>query len=379
MDLMSSVFGLWEDYDWYRHSSGARYWGGSINNRFLVTGFDVKATVPLGGKWDGVVRFNMENRPQLHRDLIRLDFGRAWPSGLFGRLSGTLEAEKPNDDFELQAGYRRGDGHEIGVGLGMLDGFSDFIYNDLIVWWFNADTALDYERQPFTARAWGEWPIGRHLRLEAHAGVMTPTRVRAYRQVAPDSGFRQDEQFGFAGGLLEWVPSARLRVGGFATYVRAQIDRRPLPLSPVDDDFLLTERTSRLGGYALADLSRRFRLEAWVARAYQPELRDQRLVDSLDVDFEDRLVNGKVRFHYVAPRGFIGDLAYQFANHHVLRGFQQVPAPGDSRERRIRVELGWRFGQQVMVAAGYRMDPDGDRGIGTLFFDGAEGRLVVHW
>ncbi len=379
MDFMSAVFGLSEDYDWYRHPSGARYWGGSINNRFLVTGFDVKATVPLGGKWNGVVRFNQEDRPQLHRDLVRVEFGRSWPSGLFGRMSGTLEPEKPNSDFEIQAGYRRGEGREIGAGVGVLDEFNDLIYNVLIVWWFNADTALDYERQPFTARTWAEWPIGRHLRVEAHGGVMTPTTVRAYRQLAPDSGFRQNEQYGFAGGLLEWSPTARLRLGGFATSVRALIDRTPLPLSPPEDDFVLTERTSRYGGYALADLSRRFRLETWLARTAQPELRDQRQVDSLDLDFEDRLVNGKVRVSYAAPRGFTADVAYQFARHDVLRGYGQLPAPLGSHERRVRLELGWRLGQQARVAAGFRMDPDGDRGIRSLFFDGAEGRFVVHW
>lgn len=378
LDLISGGFGLSEDYDWYRQVNGARYWGASINNRFLATSFDLKTVVPLGGAWTAAVRFDKDDRPQLHRNLIRLEFGRTWPSGFFQRTSSTLESEKPNSDLEIQAGYRGGAGREIGAGFGVLDAFSNFIYQVLIVWSFNADTALDYERQPFALRGWGEWPLGRHLRVEAHGGVMTPTTVRAYRQVAPDAGFRQDERYGFAGGLVEWSPTPRLRAGGFATYVRARIDRTPLPLSPPEDDFVLTEITSRLGGYAMAQLARRWRFEGWLARTARPERRDQRRLDSLDVDFEDRWVSGEARITYRAPRGFWGDASFEFVNRDVVRGLGQVPAPAAANDRRLRLDVGWRLGTQVTVGGGYRLDLDGDRGAHGLF-DGAHGRFVVYW
>jgi hypothetical protein len=315
---------------------------------------------------------------ELRRDLVRLEFERGWTSGVFWGMHGTLDALKPDIDLETRAGYRRG-AQEIGAALGMLDVFSDIIYQVLVVWEGFADTALDYERQPLTLRTWAEWPLGPRVRLEAHGGVMTPATVRAYRQVAPDTGFRQAERFGYAAGLLEWSPIDRLRVGGFGTLIRARSDRTPLPQSPPDDDFDLTERTTRYGAFALAQLAERWRFEGWLARTARPERRDMRQLDSLSVDFEDRMLSGEARLTYGRARGFRGDASFEFVNRDILRGAGQVVSPPLLNHSRLRLELGWSFGDHAAFRAGYRVDVDGDPGTGKGHFDGAEGRFVIFW
>ena len=379
IDLISGPFGLTEDYVWYRRANGARFWGASVDHLELVTAFDVKAQVPLGTGWAAAVRFNKFHSHEVRRDLVRLEFDRTWDSGVFWGMHGTLDAIKPDIDLETRAGYRRPDGSEVGAAIGVLDVFSDVIYQVLVVWEGYADTALDYERQPLTARAWAEWPLGRHLRVEAHGGVMTPTTVRAYRQVAPDSGFRQAERYGYAAGLVEWAPGNRLRVGGFGTYIRARTDRTPLPQSPPEDDFTLTERTMRYGAFALAQLAERWRFEGWLAGTFRPERRDQRLVDSLDVDFEDRWLSGEARLTYGGHSGFRGDASFEFVNRDVVRGMGQLAAPDPLDHSRLRLEVGWGFGDRAAFRGGYRIDVDGDPGLGKGHFDGAEGRFVLFW
>ena len=379
IDLISGPFGLTEEHVWYRQPNGARYWGASVNHLELATAFEIKAHIPLSGAWTATVQFNKAHTYEVRRDLVRLEFDHAWKSGAFAGLHGTLEAIKPDMDLEARAGYRSPGGREVGAALGVLDAFSDVIYQVLVVWEAYADTALDYQRQPFTVRAWGEWPLGNRLRLEAHGGLMTPTTVRAYRQAAPDSGFRQHERYGFAAGMLEWSPLARLRAGGFVTYVRAQTDRTPLPLSPAEDDYVLTESTARFGGFALAQLAERWRFEGWLARTARPERRDMRQLDSLDVDFEDRMLTGEARLTYGARRGFRGDASFEFVNRDVVRGAGQVVTPELKNHSRLRLEVGWSFGERAAFRAGYRIDVDGDPGTGKGHFDGAEGRFVVTW
>lgn len=378
IDLISGPFGLTEEYAWHRQPNGARYWGASVNHLELATAFDVKARIPLSNTWTTTVRFNKAHTYEVRRDLVRVEFDHAWRSGAFAGMHGTLEAVKPDIDLEARAGYRRADGREVGAAVGVLDAFSDVIYQVLVVWEGYADTALDYERQPYAMRAWADWSLGNRLRLEAHGGVMTPATVRAYRQVAPDSGFRQHERYGFAAGMLEWSPLARLRAGGFATYVRARTDRTPLPLGPAEDDYVLAESTTRLGGFALAQLAERWRFEGWLAGTFRPERRDQRRLDSLDVDFEDRWLSGEARVTYGRRRGFRGDVSFEFVNRDIVRGLGQVVAPEPLDHSRLRLEVGWGFDRAVF-RAGYRIDVDGDPGLGKGHFDGAEGRLVVSW
>jgi len=379
LDLISGPFGLSEDYLWHRRPTGARYWGTSIDHLELVTAFDVKAQVLLGSGWKATVRFNKVHSRELLRDLVRLEFERSWNSGVFSGAHGTLDAIKPDIDLEWRAGYRGPGGREVGTAVGLLDAFSDIVYQVLEVWEGYADTALDYERQPLTLRSWAEWPLGRRLRLEAHGGVMMPATVRAYRQVAPDSGFRQEERYRFAAALLEWSAGDRIRVGGFGTLVRAETDRTPLPMSPTEDDFLLTETTTRYGAFALAQLAERLRFEGWLARIARPERRDNRTPGGMDVDFEDRWVSGDARLAYGGRTGFRGDASFEFVAREVARGLGEVPAPASRNNSRLRLEVGWSFGERASFRAGYRIDLDGDPGQGKGAFDGAEGRFVVFW
>ena len=104
-----------------------------------------------------------------------------------------------------------------------------------------------------------------------------------------------------------------------------------------------------------------------------------RQLDSLSVDFEDRMLTGEARLTYGARRGFRGDASFEFVNRDVVRGAGQVVTPELKNHSRLRLEVGWSFGERAAFRAGYRIDVDGDPGTGKGHFDGAEGRFVVTW
>ena len=374
LDLISSQFGLSEEYQWHQRPNGARYWAGSINQRVLVAGFDLKASVPLGDRWSVAVRFNQEDGPQIARNLVRIRFRRDW-QGVFGFAEASLHTDKPESDVTLGVGVRDRAGTAT-VSLTMLDAFSDFIYQTLVVWHGFADTALDYEQQPFAVRASLERSLGRHLRIEGNAALLLPSRVRAYRQLAPDTGFRQAERFGLASLLLEWSFSPSVRTGAFATYVRAVSDRTPLREGRALDDFRLVEKTTRLGAFTLAQLTRKWRIETWVAREARPEQRTYRGA-ARDVDYEDRAWSGQATLGYRAIGGFRANTAFEMDLRDVVRADGPVPSiqPLGEHNIRLRFDLGWQFGTTVALTAGYRVDLDFDR----AWFDGAHGSFVLYW
>ncbi|MFQ6047597.1 MAG: hypothetical protein ACE5PT_14760, partial [Gemmatimonadales bacterium] len=344
LDLISSRFGLSEEYVWHRADNGARYWGGSINHKDLVAGGNFKARVPLGRGWATHVRLDRDELPAIDRSLVRIGFRKDWLRGPFLFFEGTLLKIKPEMDLTVGGGVRGEEG-EVWLSATMLEAFSDIIYQGLVVWHGFADTALDYEEQPFALRGSAEWRPARGVRVELNAAVLTPTRVRAYRQVAPDTGFRQDERFGFASGLFEWAPLPRLRVGGFATWVRAVTDRTPLPQSGPADDFRLVERTTRAGAFLLLSPGTRWRGEAWLARSTRPETRDYRQGAPPDVDYEDRAWSGAALVGYEPPGGFRTHLAFEWDLRDVSKGEGQVPSMERTlgeHNTRVRLDLGWQ-------------------------------------
>src|SRR6266516_2887925 len=225
INLIRARFGLLDDADWARHPRGARYWGGSINTRDFAEGAEFKEAVPLGRRWSAAVDFTKQDLPELTRSLVRIGFVRRTDAGFFSSIEGTLVPLKPSSDLEAGAGWRR-PGRELALYVAVLDAFNDLIYQDLQALNAAADTALDYERQP--------------------------------------------ERYGFAGLLIEWQDSARLTLGGFATYLRAVTDRTPLPDGRALDDFRLTERTMQAGGLLLARIAPDWVIESWLERNWRP-------------------------------------------------------------------------------------------------------------
>jgi hypothetical protein len=218
--------------------------------------------------------------------------------------------------------------------------------------------------------------------VELDAGVALPATVRAYRQVAPDSGFRQDEHFGMAAGLIEWRVLPRMRAGGLARWVRTVMDRSPLPLGRPEDDFRLVERTTQVGGFVLFQPSPRWRAESWLLREFRPQTKESRVDPQLDVDYEDRAWRSQTLVRYLALVGLKIEAALELDVRDVIRGLGQVPSIDPSLGRhntRLRLELGWRFGNRFWLDGGYRIDLDGDAGTDHGSFDGAHGRAVVFW
>lgn len=380
LDLISSPFSLSDEYEWYARETGVRYWAGSINHRDMITGGDFKAWVRIAEGWRGRVTFRQEETPVLDRNLFRVGVFREWESGAVGFLEGSLHEVKPDMDLGAGAGWR-GERVRGSLSVMLLDVFSDFIYQELGIWPGFARTAMDYKGQPLAVRGWVEVAASPRLRVEGHGAFLFPARLRAYDQVVPDSGFHQEERFGYAAGLVEWSPSPELRAGGYASVVQARVERTPLPAGSPRDDFSLTERTARAGAFMLARPRARWLAEGWVERSWRPERREARRVPEDQVDYLERAWSGSVLLGYRAPSGFAQNTAFDFDLRKAVRGLEQVPRtePYVRDNTRLRFDLGWEAPGRWAVFAGTNFDVDNDPPYNRPRFDGAHGRFVLYW
>lgn len=381
VDEISVHFALTDEFGWRARDAGVRYWGGSINHRYLIDGLGFKTRVSLGRGWRVGFTFDLENQPSLRRALPRFTFEKRWAPGLFVFGEGTLVADKPEMDVTVGGGWRDRAGQVV-ASVTALDPFSQAIYQGLDVDRAFAPTALDYERRPYALRLTAHRQIGSVVRVELDVGAALPATLRAYDQLVPDSGFRQAERLGMAAGLVEWNAFRSVRAGALATWVRTVMDRTPLVLSRAEDDFRLEERTTQVGGFVLLQPWPRWRVESWLLREHRPQAKAFRNAAVEDVDYEDRAWRGRWQVRYLAPVGFKAESAFEMDLRDVVRGDGQVPSVEGSvgrRNTRLRLELGWRFGRTFWVEGGYRIDLDGDAGTGHGSFDGAHGRAVLFW
>ncbi|MBI4538218.1 MAG: hypothetical protein HY704_01740 [Gemmatimonadetes bacterium] len=380
LDLLSSRFTFSEDYAWYSRENGARYWAGSINHRNVVTGGELKASLSLGAGWWGGVRFTKQESLVLDRNLVRLDIERRWAGGLVAFVEGTLDDVKPNIDLGVGAGWL-GERGSVTAAVTLLDAFSDLIFQELGVSPGIARTARDHERLPLALRAEGEVRIGREVRVEVSGAVLLPLRIRAYDQVLPDAGFRQEERFALAAALVEWSPTPVVRVGALAGGVRAVMDRVPLAAGAPADDFRLVERTGRAGVFLLARPDPWWSVEAWFERNWRPERRSGRSDVAEGADYEDRAWSAQATVGFRAPSGLVLWSALDADLRHGVRGKGQVPlaVPSVRRNTRARLDVGWEAGDRWSVVVGSNWDLDGDARGDRLGFDGAHGRFVFYW
>ncbi len=146
-------------------------------------------------------------------------------------------------------------------------------------------------------------------------------------------------------------------------------------------NYVLTERTTRAGGYVLFDMGDRWRTETWLAREARPERRLDRSDPDGDVDYEDRSWMGTAILEYRPPGGFRAHAAFEMDLRDVVKGNGEVPVRGDLdvHNTRLRFDFGWRFGEQFHALAGYRIDLDGDPQYDRGLFDGAHARFVMYW
>jgi hypothetical protein len=221
--------------------------------------------------------------------------------------------------------------------------------------------------------------LGRRFRVEAHGLVLTPTSVVAESLSNPGKGFAQDERYAYAGGLLEWAPSARAAIGGFATWVRARLDRSPLwPGGPEEDEFLsdLTEKTWQLGIYGIHPLGVRLTAEGWLTRAWRTEDRLLSPAAWAEVHYDDRTWAGRFNVTHRARSGFRADLALDLVARDIV-GRAQLPGAFDADNSRLRLDLGWGFDARALLILGAALDLDASGG--SSRFDGAHGRFVLYW
>jgi hypothetical protein len=160
------------------------------------------------------------------------------------------------------------------------------------------------------------------------------------------------------------------------------MDRTPLPLGRPEDDFRLIEQTTQVGGFVLAQISPRWRAESWLLREFRPQSKVYRADTLPDVDYEDRAWRGQALVRYLAPFGLKAETALEIDRRDVIRGVGTVPSIDPTLGRhnaRLRLELGWRFGNRLWVEGGYRIDLDGDPWTDHGSFDGAHGRATLFW
>ena len=369
-----------DDYVWYRHTNGARFAGGSINTRDLAIDAEFKQSVPMGSHWAAGVHFNKEDYPDVVRSLVRLSFTRESPNGVFGFIEGALTPIKPSADIEVGGGWRRG-ATRVTMSAAVLDAFNDLIYQSLNVYHVFADTALDYQSHPVMLRTNFDVPLGPRFRLEGHGGLLGPSLVRAYVQTVPDSGFLQQEDYGFVGALFEWIASPRVTAGGYATYVNAVIDRQPLPYGRATlDNFRLTERTSQAGARLLVRIAPRWLFYSWAGRMWRSQQRGYRTAGAPDVDYGDESWSGQAELKYGARDGLMVSTTLDVDDRNVVRGDGEVPVFDDltRSNNRLRFDFGWRLpnASEFNLGLAFDLDP-GNYARG--WFGGAHGRFVLYW
>ncbi len=380
LDFISSSLSLTEVYRWYQQENGARFWAGSINNVQLVQEADVVASIWFGDSWGGQVRFTHQRTQQARRSLPQVEVRRK----LFGGrarafLYSTLNDEKADIDMELGLVWSAGAG-ELTFAVAALDLFNDLIFQTLVPSRFTTDTLLDYTQHPFTGRVALDVPLGRQFRAEAYALGMTPTRLVVEVRPNPDSGFVQDERYAYAGGLIEWGPSEQSGLGFFATWLRARLDRAPLPDGRPEDDFDLTEKTAQFGVYGIHRFARRFEVEAWLARVWRTEERVTPDPSAgANLDYEDRAWAGRGSLVYGARSGFRGELGLDLLAREAVGPSTRPGFRFLGRDNfRLRFDVGWHFGGRAFFVIGANLDLDGDMGR-TSRFDGAHGRFSLYW
>src|SRR3989442_10683327 len=168
---------------------------------------------------------------------------------------------------------------------------------------------------------------------------MRTATLRAYVQVAPDSGFLQDERYGFAGALAEWLPSHRVTVGAYATVIRSVTDRAPLPNGGAVNDFRLTERTATLGGTILFRPRPHWLLEGWLGRMWRPERRVYRQGAVPDVNYADVSWSGQAVVMDRPSQGFTGSVGLDLDRRVMGRRYGDGPAFLNRQGRRNSAKL----------------------------------------
>ncbi len=250
LDFISTGPSITENYEWWQNQNGARYSGGSVNHLRTLGAGDFKAGVSLGRGWLIRALFTLEDYEELTRALTRFNVEKSWSGGLYAFGETTLLSQKPEIDVTLGVGYRKSK-LDAALSLTALDFFNDMIFEGLVVDSSFSDTAVAYATFPWALRGKLHWDPVSQLRFEGDAAYVISSRFSAFRQASPDSGFVQSEDFAFVGLLGEYSFSPRLRAGAFLHYAFAETDRAPLSNGDPTMDYVLTEKTTRAGGYVL--------------------------------------------------------------------------------------------------------------------------------
>ena len=242
------------------------------------------------------------------------------------------------------------------------------------------DSAVDstqaYDVQPLAVRSGITLQAARTVRVQLYATLTRPSTILLFQGTDETAGFRQNESFAYAGGLIEWSPIDVIRVGSFGTYVRAKTERTPLS-DGATDAFDLTEVTGQLGFFAMGRIGRSFETELWVGHMWRPETNTFPESTQPDIDYEDRAWIGRALLLYTAPFGLVVETGFAFDNRRVIRGSGSVPARGslDGHNRRAQLGVGWAIGDQLAFRIAQRFDLDS----GAFLGDGGVARIFLYW
>jgi len=381
LDRFSAAFLMREDYEWYATDNGVRWSGGSINRRNLLSAGEFKTDVPLSQAWAIGVRFNKEDIPTARRNAMRIGVKGSFPNSIGAFANLHLDPNKPGSDVEIGATLGERTGANAMVSVTIMDAFNNIVYVTLdAASQAQIESTLVYDAQPIAFRTRVMVPLGGSFRLEGYGLYVTPSTLRTYAETSNTDGFVRHERIAYAGGLLEWKPVPSFFTGVFATTIWAESEQEKLAPSVPVNEYLLTEQTTGVGGFATWRITRRWMFDTYGVRRWMPERRQWTDASLPNVDYELRTWHIAGILTYTALSGFTTDAGLAFNDAWEPKGGDQVPATGSltTRDWRVRYDIGWRFGPTFSFLVGGSVDYDLETGNGWSF-GGGRGKFTLFW
>lgn len=390
LDVRTFAFTLQEDAAWYRAPNGFRTYMGSVSTSRFATRSHLRLTVPIRGRH--TVRLTGVQQEDVQAQRFFMEFGYDYRLGDAHRLgfNETIAAYKPDLDFSLFYEYGHAESGLARLEVTLLDVVNDFIFDGLGVDPVLEDTVRSYQRKPrLFALYLASPPLGR-FRAEVAAGLQPRARALVASQAVPADRFLFDDEASYAGGLVEYrFPYVTL--GLVYRQTRTSVARRPDVHGALTSDYTSTQHEREAMLYVLADLWR-LRGEAWLARtAYTDRQWGTDFAEAsipAPLDFEERRLAAYLRLRYVpAGRGVLGGLSYLALGRRFPSGLSLMErylrfAPF-SPNRRLSLQLGYRFTPRATIVFGTNVDLDGDPfytdGRGLTRYDGGFCQIVMGW
>lgn len=378
LDLFSSRASPLDSYRWYELDNGLRWRAASVTKVELVSLAEFKSEIRLAEAWSMGVRFDEVHTLLSKGSALRLRFSRRLGGATVSVGSHFDPERKTGSDLWLGARWSAGPAR-LRVQLVVLDFLNNAVFETLdAAVQPQIDSTVVYERQPIALRTGGDVALSDRVRVEVYATVVLPSRAVVFEEQDRASGFTLDESLWYAGTLLEWSPTERLLLAGFATTVIARSERSPNSSASPDQAYELVERTTEAGAFFEFRPEGHWSIGGTHLRKWLPERRTVREDASANVDYLYRTWLTSLDLTHTSDGGFTTLFSLFHNVSHVPRGQGQVPTtePLEAEHYRFLSSFGVRLDHVVMdmgAAADYTLRIRGWK------FGGVRFRLTAFW